>query len=193
MRRWLPATVVLSALNALPWALDPLRLRRMAIEILYFGLFVVSFDLLFGYAALLSFGHAVTFRVGGCGLAIDRERGLGDLDGERRRRGVGVHAIPGTATHDNVGLGLRGVVEGDRTLRPDVEAWRTGRANAAPAAPSPADPGGRDAASPANPGPAPGNAGIVGEKASGGHPESPLAARHPAPVSGARSRSGLGA
>jgi hypothetical protein len=68
-----------------------------------------------------------------------------------------------------------------------------GRTNAAPSAPSPCDPGGLDAASPANPGPAPGNAGIVGGKASVARPESPVAARHPAPVTGARSRSGRGA
>lgn len=74
-----------------------------------------------------------------------------------------------------------------------LEIGRIGRTNAdkrCPAAPAPPDPGGRDAASAANPGPAPGNAGIVGEKASGGHPESPLAARPAAPVTGARSRSG---
>jgi branched-chain amino acid transport system permease protein len=37
----------------------------MAIEVLYYGLFAVSFNLLFGYAGLLSFGHAATFGVGG--------------------------------------------------------------------------------------------------------------------------------
>jgi branched-chain amino acid transport system permease protein len=61
--RVLPA-LMLVLLYALPWALDTVRLR-MAIEILYFGLFAVSFNLLFGYAGLLSFGHAATFGVGG--------------------------------------------------------------------------------------------------------------------------------
>ncbi len=44
----------------------------MTIEILYFGLFAVSFNLLFGYAGLLSFGHAATFGIGGytVGLAL---------------------------------------------------------------------------------------------------------------------------
>jgi ABC-type branched-subunit amino acid transport system permease subunit len=47
------AVLALLALYALPWALDVVRLR-MAIEILYFGLFAVSFNLLFGFAGLPS-------------------------------------------------------------------------------------------------------------------------------------------
>jgi branched-chain amino acid transport system permease protein len=71
------AVAALLALYALPWALDVVRLR-MAIEILYFGLFAVSFNLLFGYAGLLSFGHAATFGVGGytVGLALKHIAGL---------------------------------------------------------------------------------------------------------------------
>jgi branched-chain amino acid transport system permease protein len=57
------------ALYALPWVLDTVRLR-MAIEVLYFGLFAVSFNLLFGYAGLLSFGHAATFGVGGYAVGL---------------------------------------------------------------------------------------------------------------------------
>lgn len=57
-------TLAILALYALPGVLDTVRIR-MAIEILYFGLFAVSFNLLFGYAGLLSFGHAATFGVGG--------------------------------------------------------------------------------------------------------------------------------
>lgn len=65
------------ALYALPLVLDTLRLR-MAIEILYFGLFAVSFNLLFGYAGLLSFGHAATFGVGGytLGLVLKHVEGM---------------------------------------------------------------------------------------------------------------------
>ncbi|HET7876200.1 MAG TPA: branched-chain amino acid ABC transporter permease [Methylomirabilota bacterium] len=68
---------VLVAAYALPWVLDTVRLR-MAIEILYFGLFAVSFNLLFGYAGLLSFGHAATFGVGGyaLGLLLAHQPGL---------------------------------------------------------------------------------------------------------------------
>src|SRR2546426_7443834 len=70
-------TVAVVALYALPWVLDTVRLR-MAIEMLYFGLFAVSFNLLFGYAGLLSFGHAATFGVGGyaVGLALKHVPGL---------------------------------------------------------------------------------------------------------------------
>ena len=71
------ALAALAVLLALPWLLDTLRLR-MAIEVLYFGLFAVSFNLLFGYAGLLSFGHAATFGVGGyaVGLALKHVDGL---------------------------------------------------------------------------------------------------------------------
>lgn len=70
MRRpLLHAALALPVLYALPWVLDTLRLR-MAIEIIYFGLFAVSFNLLFGYAGLLSFGHAATFGVGGYALGL---------------------------------------------------------------------------------------------------------------------------
>jgi branched-chain amino acid transport system permease protein len=67
--RWPWLVLAAAALYALPWLLDTVRLR-MAVEILYFGLFAVSFNLLFGYAGLLSFGHAATFGVGGYALAL---------------------------------------------------------------------------------------------------------------------------
>jgi branched-chain amino acid transport system permease protein len=66
-RLWLLAALAVA--YGVPWALDTVRLR-MAIEILYFGLFAVSFNLLFGYAGLLSFGHAATFGVGGYALGL---------------------------------------------------------------------------------------------------------------------------
>jgi branched-chain amino acid transport system permease protein len=70
------------ALYALPLVADTLRLR-MAIEVLYFGLFAVSFNLLFGYAGLLSFGHAAGLGVGGyaVGLAWKHWPALGFLGG----------------------------------------------------------------------------------------------------------------
>jgi branched-chain amino acid transport system permease protein len=71
------AAAALLVMYLLPLALDVVRLR-MTIEILYFGLFAVSFNLLFGYAGLLSFGHAATFGVGGytVGLALKHITGL---------------------------------------------------------------------------------------------------------------------
>jgi branched-chain amino acid transport system permease protein len=57
------------ALYLVPLVLDTLGLR-VAIEILYFGLFAVSFNLLFGYTGLLSFGYAATFGVGGYAVGL---------------------------------------------------------------------------------------------------------------------------
>jgi branched-chain amino acid transport system permease protein len=76
MARWLMA-ITAAALYLAPLVLDTVRLR-MAIEILYFGLYAVSFNLLFGYAGLLSFGHAASFGVGGyaVGLALKHLTGL---------------------------------------------------------------------------------------------------------------------
>jgi branched-chain amino acid transport system permease protein len=64
MRRPALIAAAVVALYLVPLVLDTLRLR-VAIEILYFGLFAVSFNLLFGYTGLLSFGYAATFGVGG--------------------------------------------------------------------------------------------------------------------------------
>lgn len=69
MKRPLLLAAAVALAGALPWVLDTVRLR-MAIEIVYFGLFAVSFNLLFGYAGLLPFGHAATFGVGGYALGL---------------------------------------------------------------------------------------------------------------------------
>ncbi len=47
----------------------------LATEILLLGLFALSFNLLFGYTGLLSFGHAAFFAVGGYGTALLLVRG----------------------------------------------------------------------------------------------------------------------
>jgi branched-chain amino acid transport system permease protein len=56
-------------LYGLPLVLGTLELR-LVIEILYLGLFAVSFNLLFGYTGLASFGHSACFGVGGYALAL---------------------------------------------------------------------------------------------------------------------------
>jgi branched-chain amino acid transport system permease protein len=93
----LAVTVVV--LYLLPFGLDTLRLR-MAIEVLYFGLFAVSFNLLFGYAGLLSFGHAATFGVGGyvVGLALKHVTGLPFL------AALGLGAVAGALAGFIIGL-----------------------------------------------------------------------------------------
>ncbi len=77
IRRGVAGLVVIVLAYALPALLDAVRLR-MAIEVLYYGLFAVSFNMLFGYAGLLSFGHAASFGVGGytVGLALKHVTGM---------------------------------------------------------------------------------------------------------------------
>lgn len=55
--------VVLGLLIALPWV-TPYFYIFLATEILILGLFAASFNLVFGYTGMLSFGHAAFFGVG---------------------------------------------------------------------------------------------------------------------------------
>ncbi|MBV8722807.1 MAG: branched-chain amino acid ABC transporter permease, partial [Candidatus Eremiobacteraeota bacterium] len=57
------AGILLAAGLILPWVVYPV----FAFGLLCFGLFAVSLDLLFGFAGLLSFGHALFW--GGAGYA----------------------------------------------------------------------------------------------------------------------------
>ena len=68
--RFLGAWVVIFiALLALPLALSQFWLF-IAIEVLAFALYAVSFNVLLGYGGMLSFGHAAFFGVGGYAAAI---------------------------------------------------------------------------------------------------------------------------
>jgi branched-chain amino acid transport system permease protein len=62
------------ALSILLLALLPLTLGtlqiRTATEILYLGLFAVSYNLLFGYGGMMSFGHNAAFGIGGYAVGI---------------------------------------------------------------------------------------------------------------------------
>jgi len=69
MRRAALIAAAVVALYFVPLALGTVQLR-VAIEILYYGLFAVSFNLLFGYAGMLSFGYAATFGVGGYAVGL---------------------------------------------------------------------------------------------------------------------------
>jgi len=69
MRAAAPWVLGAVAAYALPFLLDRLELR-MAIEILYLGLFAVSFNLLLGYAGLLSFGFNASFGIGAYAFAL---------------------------------------------------------------------------------------------------------------------------
>jgi len=71
-----PATRTIAAISIAivllllaPFFLDILQ-TRMLIEIAYFSLFAVSYNFLFGYGGLLSFGHAAFFGLGAYTTAI---------------------------------------------------------------------------------------------------------------------------
>src|SRR5664279_772996 len=59
----------IAALVLLPWVAP---YEALSVNILLFGLYAVGFNLVFGYAGMLSFGHAAFFGVGAyaCGIAI---------------------------------------------------------------------------------------------------------------------------
>ena len=61
--------LLLAALTALPW-IAPYFYIFIVTEILILGLFAASFNLIFGYAGMLSFGHAAFFGVGAYATAL---------------------------------------------------------------------------------------------------------------------------
>ena len=63
------AAVAALALLGLPFALSEFW-TFIAIEVLAFALYAVSFNVLLGYGGMLSFGHAAFFGVGGYAAAI---------------------------------------------------------------------------------------------------------------------------
>ncbi len=69
--QWIIITLSILGLLLLPWLLDPFNLVLLT-EILLMGLFALSFNLLFGYTGLLSFGHAAYFATGAyvCGYLV---------------------------------------------------------------------------------------------------------------------------
>lgn len=61
--------VLLALLVALPW-IAPFFYLFVATQILILGLFAVSFNLIFGYTGMLSFGHAAFFGIGAYATAM---------------------------------------------------------------------------------------------------------------------------
>ncbi|MCB2229015.1 MAG: branched-chain amino acid ABC transporter permease [Desulfarculaceae bacterium] len=59
----------LALLAAMPWIMPPFQLRLIT-EAIIFSLYAVSYNLLLGYAGLLSFGHAMFFGVGAFATAL---------------------------------------------------------------------------------------------------------------------------
>ncbi len=68
---WIIITISIAGLFLLPVILAPFDLLLLT-EILLMGLFALSFNLLFGYTGLLSFGHAAYFATGAyvCGYLV---------------------------------------------------------------------------------------------------------------------------
>jgi branched-chain amino acid transport system permease protein len=63
------ALSVLILLGALPWTLARYQLSILT-ELLIFGLFALSLDLIMGYTGMVSFGHAAYFGLGAYGSAL---------------------------------------------------------------------------------------------------------------------------
>jgi branched-chain amino acid transport system permease protein len=71
-RYWLLYFFGLGVLIAMPWVLGGYSLRLLT-EAIIFSLYAVSYNLLLGYAGLLSFGHAMFFGVGAFTTAVALE------------------------------------------------------------------------------------------------------------------------
>ncbi len=77
MPRAVGAVLVLAALAAFPWLFGAYPVRLLQ-EILIWGIFAMSLDLLMGYAGMVSFGHSAFFGVGGyvAALALKEQPGV---------------------------------------------------------------------------------------------------------------------
>ncbi len=71
-RYWLLYILGLGGLIAMPWVLGGYSLRLLT-EAIIFSLYAVSYNLLLGYAGLLSFGHAMFFGIGAFTTAVALE------------------------------------------------------------------------------------------------------------------------
>ncbi|WP_018403284.1 branched-chain amino acid ABC transporter permease [Marinobacter gelidimuriae] len=66
---WALLTLVIAGLIAVPWIVSYFYIFIFT-EILILGLFAVSFNLIFGYTGMLSFGHAAFFGIGSYAMAL---------------------------------------------------------------------------------------------------------------------------
>ena len=63
------AVALIAVLALLPWVLARHQLSLLT-DLLIFGLFALSLDLIMGYTGLVSFGHAAYFGLGAYGSAL---------------------------------------------------------------------------------------------------------------------------
>jgi branched-chain amino acid transport system permease protein len=76
-RKW--AALVCILLVLLPWSLSDFWIF-IALEVLAFALYAMSFNLLLGFGGMLSFGHAAFFGVGAYSAAIFFKRSGLDVE-----------------------------------------------------------------------------------------------------------------
>jgi branched-chain amino acid transport system permease protein len=69
MRKILVFGIALVLLAAAPWLLNAYQLGLL-LKVLIWGLFAMSYDVIFGYTGLLSLGHSVYFGLGAYGTAL---------------------------------------------------------------------------------------------------------------------------
>jgi len=74
---WGVAVLVLVGLVVFPVAGAPVWILSLAGQIMALALFALSFDLLFGYTGVVSFGHAAFWGIGGYAIAIASRAGGG--------------------------------------------------------------------------------------------------------------------
>ncbi|GAC1512538.1 MAG: branched-chain amino acid ABC transporter permease [Chloroflexota bacterium] len=67
--RWLPYAVILVVMLLVPAVVSASQLR-LPTEVFLFALFALTYDLIFGYTGLISFGHALFVGTGAYALAI---------------------------------------------------------------------------------------------------------------------------
>ncbi len=73
------SVLVLAGLVVFPTMWAPVWLLSLAGQIMAFALFAMSFDLLFGYAGVISFGQAAFWGIGGYAVAIASRAGGGAI------------------------------------------------------------------------------------------------------------------
>ncbi len=101
-RRWIVIAVVLALVAVAPFVISEYQLN-MVITMMIYSLFALSYNVLFGQAGLLSFGHAAYFGVGAYTAIILFKR-------------LGLSLLPGILA-GGIGGGLLGIVFGVFVVR----------------------------------------------------------------------------
>ena len=92
MARWIAVGLVVAAVVAFPLVAGPYPVKLLQ-EILIWGIYAMSLDLLMGYTGMVSFGHSAFFGVGGYVAALALTRPDGAIGGS-----VAALLLPAAAT-----------------------------------------------------------------------------------------------